>query len=121
MEVSDRYENIFIKSFNISVSDANDAPVITPANISVYENSEPGVVARVDVHDSRGAAAGLSLFNEHQIKFLSRLTVVVQMRVKASLELNGVHSSPPRLPINMLPHGGSLSTGCQRGVRCPAS
>ena len=32
---------------------------------------------------------GLAIFNEHQIKFLSRLTIVVQMRIKAALELNG--------------------------------
>ena len=47
VEVSDRYENVFAKTFELSVVDVNDAPVITPANISVYENSKPGVVARV--------------------------------------------------------------------------
>ena len=51
VEVSDRYENVFAKTFELSVVDVNDAPVITPANISVYENSKPGVVARVVVHD----------------------------------------------------------------------
>jgi len=67
---------------------------------------------------------GLSLFNEHQIKFLSRLTVVVQMRVKASLELNGevgirldqvqkmlplLDKLPERVPAEFPIHIGGMS------------